>query len=113
MTVWKVGDRARIRKDAKNRYGEIPAWAHNKFPDPRGKTCTIVSIPAYRDDADCSVEVDDYPLEPHFGAWATRFDALEPLTDTKADEFVERMKKLAREPQVPVCTPQPEEHGNG
>lgn len=99
MTIWKVGDRARVRKGA----GGMRFLADDR-PDPRGLTCTIVAIPSLDERQDCAVEVDgDYPPEPVWGSYGCWFDDLEPLIDPKADEFIERIKKIAREPR-PMAT---------
>jgi hypothetical protein len=103
MATFKVGQRVRVRRDAAPapnttaRDYEIA----NKNGPAGGKEGVIVSIPASGATAECSVLLDDYPPSPYLdGSYAAMFYQLEPLTDPKADEFIEQVKRWKPEPEV-------------
>jgi len=82
MTNFKVGQRVRVRKECDR---VSPECAHLC-----GAEAQLVSVYGYRE-WELSLRVRGGPVIAHE-------DALEPLTDPKADEFIERIKKLEREP---------------
>lgn len=89
MAAFKVGQRVRFVKT------DNPALA-----DLVGREATIVSIPAWSS-GDCSITIDGALGRTYGGflpSFATLFTHIAPLTDPKADEFIERIKKLGNEP---------------
>ena len=89
MATFKVGQRVRVRMQ---KLGSIELYGSIV-----GCEATITSVPAKNGKLDCTAEVDGN------GSWELFFHNLSPLTDPAADQFIERIKKLGREP---VNTPE-------
>lgn len=95
---WKVGDRCRlIGPNTREHQTAVEIRAMRKYPSARFKTGTIVGIPAVRRGYDCSVVADDYPKEPHHGAWAAMFWQLAPLDEEAFMLFLDKLEDLAIE----------------
>ena len=47
---------------------------------------------------DCCIAIDGVPPPPLHNGWAAKSLSLAPLTDPSADRFIERIKKLGKEP---------------
>jgi hypothetical protein len=67
-----------------------------------GCTGTIIPVPPVpplsRQAKDFPVDLDGLPCPLPSGTWGFNADQLAPLTDPKAEAFIEGLKKLAREP---------------
>lgn len=99
MTTFKVGQRVRIVRVGPTCRPVVRALV--------GREGTIVAIPSnsYFAVAECDVEIDGAPatsLGFDDKPFASRFDNLAPLTDPKADAFIESVKKWKPEPVVPL-----------
>lgn len=83
----KIGDRVRFVR------GAAPAW--EPLIGREGRIVGLGNNPGYVIDFrwDCHVNFG----EPDSGVNCL-FAELEPITDPKAEQFIERIKKLAREP---------------
>ena len=93
---FKVGDRVRILSTPRNDWqaeGVILRFIgnHTTYDGEKG-VAWRVAIFGYR-----SGERD--------GSWNVLEPYMRPLTDPRADAFIESIKKLAREPRLPVTTP--------
>lgn len=99
MATFRVGQRVRITQESPD--SNAPARCC-------GKTAVIVSIPSELiQGRDCDILIDDFPRSwVESGAYQAGFWQLSPLTDPKADAFIESIKKLGREPvnDVPKVT---------
>ena len=96
MATFKVGQR--VRKVEMQRPEDNGGLRYLGSPlAPIGTEGTVVAL---RNEA-CAVDVawDGYPSRGLASAWRVMLYQLAPLTDPKADAFVESLKKLAREPQ--------------
>jgi hypothetical protein len=91
MAQFHVGQRV---KRIKTGPGEVNGFLLHSAP--LGAEGVVVSIDG---DGDCDVKFDAEPCALTCYRWT-----LAPLTDPAADAFLERMKKLGREPLVPVTT---------
>src|SRR5689334_10854643 len=94
MAVFRVGQRVRIANP-------------KTFKEFTGREGTIVRIPSWDDDSDCSVLVDGYDARAHGyrePSVAFAFSRLAPLTDPRADAFLESLKKLGTAPRIPQET---------
>lgn len=98
MTTFRVGQRVRI------------VWlggaAARRASDVLGREGTITAIPsAWHPRAECDVEIDGAPAVAYGyedRPWAALFVNLAPLTDPKADAFIESVKKWKPEPVAPA-----------
>lgn len=75
---------------------------------PAGAEGIITALNVYADHrmAYHAVVWSGYPCpNASDGVWNTRADCLIPITDPRADAFIESIKKLDREPRIPVTTP--------
>ena len=88
MATFKVGQRVRI--------------VRSKFGLSVGCEATIEAIPprcpCEIPGSDCEVKIDGWPGDGPHGTYATPFSWIAPLTDPKAEEFLERIRKMEREP---------------
>lgn len=107
MADFRVGQRVRILGNVRSK--RTPAkhdqegtiLAVNVKPPSRSSfgPGDTIAAPWYE------VEIDGHPWGDGRG-WKVCEVWLRPLTDPKADEFIERIKKLAREPRAaPVAEP--------
>ncbi len=79
MSAFKVGQRVRVVGQDE---GSVTWWGC-----VRGREATIVAIPF--ENRDCGIEI-----EGDTRTWRADFHRLAPLTDPKADAFIESIKKL-------------------
>src|SRR5690348_13368307 len=95
MATFKVGQRVRIVHDTTNRFiGMTAIITHAR---PFGAYEWAILVDGYRSNCEINRAVG--------GAIGADSDDLAPLTDPRADAFIESIKKLAREPRIPVTTP--------
>lgn len=95
---FKVGDRVRIVYHGKH-FGKCGTiWRIGEGMWAKG--CGVVDPDAIGHD----VDVDGYGRLSANGFLISYLSHnLRPLTDPKADEFIERIKQLGREPLIPVA----------
>lgn len=111
MATYKVGQRVKFVAGLKPEH-QGPGYevAHDGLI---GDVGTVYDVASSRlpPDAACAVLFDGSRSKHLSGAFAVRAYQIVPLTDPKADEFIERIKKIAREPApVPVKTERHEEN---
>lgn len=95
MATFKVGDRVRIKR-------HIPGRIQPSCVRFLGAEATIVGGHYWQ--WDWELDLVDPSSGEHVGAMS---GALEPLADTKADAFIERVKSWKPEP-APVALPETE-----
>jgi len=90
MAIFKVGDKARI----------VNAYpAHAKW---NGAEVTIIGLPGCDPDWPGQYQIDGPMVRGPWNHWFAGPEQLAPLTDPKADEFIENIKRLKpyEEPKV-------------
>lgn len=97
MAVFKVGQRVRkVASMHKRDFSLIDPKSPVRVP--LGALGTVMRL---RDDGAYSVAFDNYKGIAGDTGWFRQMDyCLAPLTDPKADEFIERLKKLGKEPRI-------------
>ncbi len=92
MATFKVNDKVRIVGATKfhQHIGKEGVITHELWIDPN-------SAQSAKGRLVYGVEIIGHP-HPIFGDWSALPEHLAPLTDPKADEFIESLKKLGREP---------------
>ena len=96
MANFKVGQRVRIIKSVGGRHDGVEATILTPLRMERSRACGFHA--AHR------IAIDGVgSFNPVTGLpWGEPPEWLAPLTDPKADAFIESLKKLAREPAAPV-----------
>jgi hypothetical protein len=91
MATFKVGQRVKVIR------------SQGFIPKAVGREATIIAIePNRRCSAAHYIAIDGLPCDSLIVIGATGWaypDQLAPLTDPRADAFIESLKKLSREPQ--------------
>ncbi len=105
MATFKVGQRVRIIQSSKHpdNVGREGVITHDLWMDPHCSHSYARGRLVY------NVALDGHPHAVH-GTWGALPEQLAPLTDPKADEFIEGLKKLAREPQPALLNTGPAIH---
>jgi hypothetical protein len=87
MATFKVGQRVRL----------VSATFTSPAIDFVGREATIVAIPSRNGERDCSIDIDGADARQFgskFPSFNCSFARLAPLTDPKADAFLESIRQL-------------------
>ena len=92
MSQFKVGQRV---KKIRHRSPDEPFYRRGAKPTPIGSEGVVMGFDR---DGEVLVRYDNLPSPSQSRCWAAIPSMLTPLTDPQADAFMERLKKLGREP---------------